>query len=131
MTERSVFLAALEHDDPTERSAYLERACVDKPALRAQIEQLLAAHEQSGSFMSRPAPERLCEDLAPGPETDEMRAAPAADGGEGLDFLQPSGDSESLGRLGHYEVREVVGRGGMGIVLKAFDERLHRVVAIK
>ena len=34
-------------------------------------------------------------------------------------------------RLGHYEVREVIGRGGCGIVFKAFDERLERTVAIK
>jgi serine/threonine-protein kinase len=36
-----------------------------------------------------------------------------------------------LGRLGHYEIVEVIGRGGMGIVLKGFDPQLNRYVAIK
>jgi serine/threonine-protein kinase len=48
-----------------------------------------------------------------------------------LDFLQPPDDPRALGRLGPYEVLGVIGRGGMGVVLKAFDPSLHRPVAIK
>jgi WD40 repeat protein len=36
-----------------------------------------------------------------------------------------------LGRLDHYALEEVIGRGSMGVVFKAFDEKLRRVVAIK
>ena len=52
-------------------------------------------------------------------------------GGDALDFLQPSTRPDSLGRLGHYEVLQVLGKGGFGIVFRAFDETLQRVVAIK
>ena len=48
-----------------------------------------------------------------------------------LSFLQPSEKPNSLGRLDKYEILSVVGKGGFGIVLKGFDESLHRVVAIK
>jgi LPXTG-motif cell wall-anchored protein len=54
------------------------------------------------------------------------RAAPAD-----LYFLRPPDRPGILGTLGAYEVREVVGQGGMGVVLKAFDPALERLVAIK
>jgi hypothetical protein len=34
MTERTIFLAVLEIDNPSERSAYLDRACAGNSALR-------------------------------------------------------------------------------------------------
>jgi uncharacterized protein (TIGR03067 family) len=50
---------------------------------------------------------------------------------ETLDFLQPSEKPGELGRLDEYEVQAVMGRGGMGVVLRAFEPSLNRVVAIK
>ncbi len=48
-----------------------------------------------------------------------------------LELLAPTDDDRSIGRLGTYEVVAVVGTGGMGVVLKAFDAALNRYVAIK
>ena len=48
-----------------------------------------------------------------------------------LDFLLPCDDSDFIGCLGPYHVSELISRGGMGIVLRAHDSKLSRVVAIK
>ncbi|MCO8123758.1 serine/threonine protein kinase [Stieleria sp. TO1_6] len=48
-----------------------------------------------------------------------------------LPFLKPSDDPAYIGRLHHFEILRIIGRGGMGIVLEAFDTHLQRIVAIK
>jgi tRNA A-37 threonylcarbamoyl transferase component Bud32 len=48
-----------------------------------------------------------------------------------LSFLLPSPRPTALGRIGEYDVLNVLGIGGMGIVFKAYDSTLHRIVAIK
>ena len=48
-----------------------------------------------------------------------------------LPFLTPAEGEGLLGRLSHFDIKRVVGRGGMGVVLHGFDACLERDVAIK
>lgn len=131
MNERAIFTEALDQSTPEERAAFLERTCAGDPDLRARVESLLRTHEHAGDYLGKLAPQRLAEELA-GPGSDDTRTGPAVEEAElPLDFLSPSDKPGVLGHMKHYEVRAVVGRGGMGVVLKAFDESLHRMVAVK
>jgi serine/threonine protein kinase/Flp pilus assembly protein TadD len=107
MNERSLFLAVLDIEDPSERSAYLDRACAGDPALRAQVEQLLKAHQASGLFMERPA-------IALGATGDEpIRERPGT-------------------VIGPYKLMEQIGEGGMGLVFVAEQQQpVRRRVALK
>lgn len=46
-------------------------------------------------------------------------------------LLQPADDPAYPARLGEYQIRRVIGRGGMGVVTEANDPRLRRTVALK
>jgi WD40 repeat protein len=48
-----------------------------------------------------------------------------------LNFLHPSSDPALIGRIGGFDIKRVVGRGGMGVVLQGYDPHLQRDVAVK
>jgi eukaryotic-like serine/threonine-protein kinase len=151
----AIFFTALEKKTAAERADYLEHACGSDSSLRLRVERLLAAHPQAKDFLAQPAVDRqgfdsrdAANELAspaptrgPGSSPRDPRAASdmietldderGDDVERALEFLELSEKPGSLGRLAHYEVLEVLGHGGFGVVVKAFDEKLHRFVAIK
>jgi eukaryotic-like serine/threonine-protein kinase len=103
-----IFNAALEHG-PAEREHYLDKACENDPALRAEVDSLLSAHQEADHFLERPA--AVARGLVP-------PAVPGDDLAPGQVF-------------GAYRVEREIGRGGMGVVYEAEDTRLGRRVAMK
>jgi serine/threonine protein kinase/formylglycine-generating enzyme required for sulfatase activity len=142
MSEQTIFLAALEHAG-AERAAYLEQACAGDDALRRQVDELLAAHDRSGEFLDEPAAEQMAVPAAPaeqntrtfagesGSSEDRTAVGSESVGDQSLGFLNPPKRAGSIGRLDHYEILEHIGAGGFGTVYRAFDDRLHRMVAVK
>jgi WD40 repeat protein len=124
----------LEGDEQAQLSEHLE-AC---PGCQLTVEQLSGSEERWSARARKlgreaepaPALERVLAGVRAQSPPEETQTEPGA-GGLDLSFLRPADRPGYLGKLSHYHVMEVIGRGGMGVVLKAFDEVLHRVVAIK
>jgi serine/threonine protein kinase len=146
---RAVYLMAVEAADPAHQAAILDRECASDTDLRERVEALIRTHQDPASLSDQPAgtplpPDEGTTELNRPTAANEIPvgtakqdpppagASPKEDEGQiSLEFLLPSTKPGSLGRLGHYEVMAVLGRGAFGIVVRAFDETLQRVVAIK
>ena len=106
-TSDEIFAAALAINDPAERAAYLDEVCTDDN-VRADVEGLLEHYLQAKSFLEFPAIER--------PEMAWTAvfecSADTKEAPEAFEFLEPAQQPGSLGRLGQYEILEVIGRGG-------------------
>ncbi len=145
MNERDLFLSAIEIEDLASRQAYVQSKCSGDVDLLSRVESLLASHASQSQFLQIPVAEQLSENAtvnagSGSTQNDETSGSVGSEPSQGkkipsdeipLGFLEPSSRPDSLGRLGHYEILEIVGRGAFGTVLRAFDEKLQRVVAIK
>jgi serine/threonine protein kinase/Flp pilus assembly protein TadD len=109
-----IFLHVLELPTPGEREQYLDAACATDSSLRADVEALLAAGNQAGSFLESPA------------------VAPY--------FLatveQPIAERPVAERpgtiIGPYKLLEQIGEGGFGVVFMAEQQQpIRRKVALK
>jgi serine/threonine protein kinase len=101
-------------------------ACADEPLVR-QVKAQARDHASEAPGLARVI--GLLKDES-GLESATGGFGPAVPA-EILGLLERSDVPGELGTLGPYRINEVLGRGGMGIVLKAFDPTLHRAVAIK
>ncbi len=108
-----LFLVALEKNTPEERAQFLTETCGDDAEQRRRVEALLMAYDDAGSFL----------------EKSPVAFGDAAE--ISLDFLTASDNPDLLGTLDEYDVIEKIGQGGMGIVFRALDPKLNRIVAIK
>jgi tetratricopeptide (TPR) repeat protein/serine/threonine protein kinase len=125
MNERAIFEEALQRATPDERSKYLDEACAGDDALRRRVEALLQSHEQAGSFMGIPVPERLVGKFAVTQDSAPSGAPTAT-----LD--QPNSEAAGTVIAGRYKLLEEIGEGGMGTVWMAQQsEPIKRLVAIK
>jgi WD40 repeat protein/serine/threonine protein kinase len=108
---REIFLGALELLDPAKRASFLDQACHGNPALRRQVEELLAAEADLGSFLGQPA---IAESHRPRPDPTTTQ-------------LERAGD-----RIGPYRLLQEIGEGGCGVVFLAEQESpVRRRVALK
>jgi serine/threonine-protein kinase len=105
---KELFEAALE-EDSARRSSFLQDRCSDA-SVRVEVERLLAEHEQAGAFLSTLAVGNLAVD-GKVPPTQRL--------------------SEGELLAGRFRIVRFIANGGMGVVYKAEDTRLHRFVALK
>jgi serine/threonine protein kinase len=128
-----LYYAALERE-ASERAALLDEACAGDEELRREVESLLAANEQAGSFLISPAiddaAKMVAEDQAKRraaiePSEQSTQAIKELTAGQAQADRKPFVLTPGVTLDGRYLIEKELGRGGIGVVFLARDQKLH------
>ena len=146
MTEFEIFQAMLdlELDTREEQERFIEQKCGSDVAMKESLFSMLDAHHQCGDFLEEPLrvpPSKSSSStiLVEGEahvvdynlDDTEMMSGKSSHPVNYEDYMDPSDRKDLLGIIPGYEIKDVLGQGGMGIVFRAEQPKLKRTVAIK